>query len=238
MDEMSDTAPSSVDVASTVDVDINSTTKLPVNTMNDKPQQPLPAPDTASSSTKLTENGEKKNLPSPDTAPQMPLLPPSTASQSNSPSHRLKEQALHSRDSSSDLSQAGDSQISMTKELASDPSLTSGTVEIKKQKSRDTEKDIDDQVELTTVTKDASHLEATKSSTDVAVKAQQQQQKKGRPKTNKEKRPLKLNIVGYRDQDLVECNLTNGGQTITFKFSLDGDSSEQIAQGMVSRVVT
>ena len=230
---MSDTAPSSVDVA--VEVDINSTTKLPVSTTNDKPQQPPAALDTASSSTKLTENGEKKSLPSPDTAPQMPLLPPSTASQSNSPSHRLKEHALHSRDSSSDLSQAGDSQISMTKELASDPSLTGGTVEIKKQKSRDTEKEFDDQVELPTVTRDASQLETTKSTTDVAAKAQQQQQKKGRLKTNKEKRPLKLTIVG-RDQDLVECNLTNGGQTITFKFSLDGDSSEQIAQGMVSCV--
>ena len=246
---MSDTALSStVDVA--VDVDTNSATKLPVNTTTEKPPQPPTALDTAGSNTKLTENGDKKNLPSPDTTAPIPLLPTSTASQSNSPSHRLKEQPLHSRDSSSDLSQAGDSQVSMTKELSSDPSITGGNGEIKKQKSRENEKEVDEQPEVLTITKDASQQENIKSTNDVPMKpsasaqqqppqqlpSSQQQQKKSRPKATKEKRPLKLTIVG-RDKDLVECNLTNGGQTITFKFSLDGDSSEQIAQGMVSCVM-
>ena len=246
---MSDTALlSTVDVA--IEVDTNSTTKLPVNIMAEKPSQPPTALDTAGSTTKLTENGDKKSLPSPDTTAPMPLLPTSTASQSNSPSHRLKEQALHSRDSSSDLSQAGDSQVSMTKELTSDPSITGGNGEFKKQKSRENEKEIDEQPEVLIVTKDTSQQENTKNTSDVPVKApapaqqqppqqqssSQQQQKKSRPKATKEKRPVKLTIVG-RDKDLVECNLTNGGQTITFKFSLDGDSSEQIAQGMVSCVM-
>ena len=250
MEELSDTALSStVDVAIEVDT-TNSVTKLPVNTTTEKPQQPPITLDTTGSNTKLTENGDKKSLPSPDAIAPVPLLPTSTASQSNSPSHRLKEQPLHSRDSSSDLSQAGDSQVSMTKELTSDPSITGGNGEIKKQKSRDNDKEVDVQPELPAVIKDTSQQENIKSSSDVTVKApvpaqqqppqqqpsSQQQQKKNRPKTTKEKRPLKLTIVG-RDKDLVECNLTNGGQTITFKFSLDGDSSEQIAQGMVSCVM-
>ena len=250
MEELSDTALSStVDV--TVEVDTtNSATKLPGNTTTEKPQQPPTSLDTTGSNTKLTENGDKKNLPSPDTTAPVPLLPASTTSQSNSPSHRLKEQSLHSRDSSSDLSQAGDSQVSMTKELTSDPSITGGNGEIKRQKSRDIDKEVDEQPELPAVTKDTSQQENIKSSSDVTVKApvpaqqqppqqqpsSQQQQKKNRQKTTKEKRPLKLTIVG-RDKDLVECNLTNGGQTITFKFSLDGDSSEQIAQGMVSCIM-
>lgn len=255
MEELSDTALSStVDV--TIEVDAtNSTTKLPVNTTTEKPQQPPTTLDTTGSNTKLTENGDKKKPPTPDATAPVPLLPTSTASQSNSPSHRLKEQPLHSRDSSSDLSQAGDSQVSMTKELTSDPSITGGNGEIKKQKSRDNDKEVDEQPELPAVIKDTSQQENIKSSSDVTVKApvpvqqqptqqqppqqqpsSQQQQKKNRPKTTKEKRPLKLTIVG-RDKDLVECNLTNEGQTITFKFSLDGDSSEQIAQGMVSCIM-
>lgn len=243
---MSDTTlPSSVDVA--VESDTNSTSKLPVNSTAEKPQQPPVVSDTTSSSTKLTENGEKKNPPSPDTTAPTPLLPISNASQSNSPSHRLKEQSLHSRNSSSDLSQAGDSQVSMTKEPIPEP-LPMGTGEVKKQRSRENEK-VEEQPELPTVTRDAPQQENTKNTSDVQQQQQQQppqqptsasssssqQQKKARPKSTKEKRPLKLTIVG-KDQDLVECNLTNGGQTITFKFSLDGDSSEQIAQGMVSSV--
>ena len=240
---MSETSlPSSVDV--TVEVDMNSTSKLPVNATTEKPQQPPVVLDTTGSNTKLVENGDKKNLPSPDgTAAPSPLLPVSGTSQTNSPSHRLKEQSLHSRDSSSDLSQAGDSQISMTKEPVTDPSTT-GHVEVKKQRSQENE--TDEQSETPTVTRDTPQQENVKTTSDVPVKApplaqqqstqqlptSQQQQKKNRSKPGKEKRPLKLTIVG-RDQDLVECNLTNGGQTITFKFSLDGDSSEQIAQGMV-----
>ena len=235
---MSETSlPSSIDV--TVEFDMNSTSKLPVNATTEKPQQPPAVLDTTGSSTKVAENGDKKNLPSPDATAPTPLLPVSSTSQTNSPSHRLKEQSLHSRDSSSDLSQAGDSQISMTKEPVMDPS-TAGHGEIKKQKSQENEKEVDEQLELPAVTRDTLQQENVKTTSDIPVKASQQQppasqsqQKKSRPKTNKEKRPLKLTIVG-RDQDLVQCNLTNGGQTITFKFSLDGDSSEQIAQGMVS----
>ena len=239
---------SAVDVA--VEADTNSTTKLPVNASAEKPQQPQAVLEATSSSTKLVENGEKRTLPSPETTAPISLLPTSATSQSNSPSHRIvKEQSLHSRDSSSDLSQAGDSQVSMTKEPVSDISVT-GAGEIKKQKSRDYEKEVNnEQPELPTITRDTSQQESSsKSTSDVTGRApsqsQQQpppqqpsssQQKKSRTKVNKEKRPLKLTIVG-REQDLVECNLTNGGQTITFKFSLDGDSSEQIAQGMVGCV--
>jgi len=220
--------------------------KLPAN---ERPQQQPVVLDTTGSTTKLTENGDKKNLPSPDAAIPTPLLPTTATSQSNSPSHRLKEQSLHSRDSSSDLSQAGDSQVSMTKEPVSDSSASTTTTEIKKQKSRDNEKEVDEQPEPPMITRDTAQQENSKNTTsDVSIKvapptqqpsqqpsSSQQQQKKSRTKTTKEKRPLKLTIVG-RDQDLVECNLTNGGQTITFKFSLDGDSSEEITQGMVSNV--
>lgn len=238
---MSETSlPSSVDV--TVEVDMNSTSKLPANVTTEKPQEPPAVLDTTSSSTKLTETGDKKNPPSPDAIAPTPLLPVSSTSQTNSPSHRLKEKSLHSRDSSSDLSQAGDSQSQISiKEPVIDPS-TAGNGEIKKQKSQENEKEAEEQVELPAVTRDTSQQENVKATSDIPVKAaqqqppaSQQQQKKSRPKTTKEKRPLKLTIVG-RDQDLVQCNLTNGGQTITFKFSLDGDSSEQIAQGMVSVV--
>lgn len=234
-----------------MEVETTSTTKLPVNATTEKPQQAPVVVDTSSSNTKVTENGDKKP-PSPDTMAPTPLLPASSTTQSNSPSHRLKEQStLHSRDSSSDLSQTGDSQTSVTKELVTDPSVM-GIGEIKKQKSRDNEKDVDEQQpEPPAVARDTPQHENTKNSnSDVSVKVppvqqqssqqpssqQQQQQKKNRTKTTKEKRPLKLTIVAI-DQDLVECNLTNGGQTITFKFRLDGDSSEQIAQGMVSSVI-
>lgn len=229
-----------------MEADTNGVSKLPTNATTEKPQQPPTVLETTSTTTKLTENGDKKNLPSPDAATPTPLLPTSITSQSNSPSHRLKEQSLHSRESSSDLSQAGDSQVSMTKESVLDSSAPT-TGEIKKQKSRENEKEVDEQPEPPTATRDTSQQESSKN-TDAPVKvlppaqqppqqpsSSQQQQKKSRTKTTKEKRPLKLTIVG-RDQDLVECNLTNGGQTITFKFSLDGDSSEQIAQGMVSSV--
>ena len=215
--------------------------------------------DGANSSSKVSENGEKRNLPSPEaTVSSISLLSNSSTTQANSPSHKVKEQVLHSRESSSDMSQIGDSQLSIPKEPVVDPigattSTTTTTGEPKKQKSRDH----DDEQQLepppsSQPSQDSILQETSKGDIPAKPPAQQQlqqqqqqqqqqqpplqQQKKTRPKggskSGKERRPLKLTITNIND-DLVDCSLTNGGQTITFKFRLDADSSEAIAQGMV-----
>jgi len=239
-----------IDPTATSTVD-NASNKPSPHSTTDKIQ---PILDVTNSSSKVSENGEKKNLPSPEaTVSSVSLLSNSSTTQANSPSHKMKEQVLHSRDSSSDMSQTSDSQASISKESVVDPGATTSktniTGEPKKQKSRDHDRDTDEQQTEPPLSSQPSQdsISQDTSKGDIPAKppAQQQQQQpppqlqqqkktrsKGVSKSGKERRPLKLTITNIND-DLVDCSLTNGGQTITFKFRLDADSSEAIAQGMV-----
>jgi len=211
----------------------NTSNKSSPHATTDKVQQLLDGAGSSNTNNKVTENGEKKNLPSPEAAvASISLLPNSGTAQANSPSHKVKELVQHSRESSSDMSQTSDSQPSVPKEQ--DPVVTASTNgEPKKQKSRDLDRDTDEQ-QPETLSQDSTTQETSKG--DVPAKPPAQQQKKTRPKavskSTKERRPLKLTITNIVD-DLVSCTLSSGGQTISFKFRLDADSSEEIAQGMV-----